>query len=66
MPRQLATDTIIKKKQKAFNDLRTTNHWPCKPKLFPKNPRTYGNPLPILKSIDPPNVSDFGKKLAGF
>lgn len=66
MPRQLATDTTIKKKQKAFNDLRTTNHWPCKPKLFPKNPRTYGNPLPILKSIDPPNVSDFGKKLAGF
>tara|TARA_B100001063_G_C16770650_1_gene561381 strand:- start:3812 stop:4012 length:201 start_codon:yes stop_codon:yes gene_type:complete len=66
MPRQLATAAAIKKKKKAFNELRTTNHWPCKPKLFPKNPRTYGNPMPEVKAINPPVVTDFGMKLAGF
>ena len=66
MPRQLATAAAIKKKKKAFNELRTTNHWPCKPKLFPKNPRTYGNPMPEVKAINPPDVTDFGMKLAGF
>ena len=31
---------MIKKKQKAFNELRMTTHWPHKPKLFPVHPRT--------------------------
>lgn len=66
MPRSLATDAAIKKKKKAFNELRTTSHWPCKPKLFPKNPRTYGKPLPELNPVNPPVVTEFGKKLAGF
>ena len=66
MPRRLASDKIIIKKQKAFNELRTTNHYPCNPKLFPKNPRTYGNELPNIKIIDKPNVTELGLKLAGF
>ena len=66
MPRSLATNAAIKKKKKAFNELRTTSHWPCKPKLFPKNPRTYDKPIPELNPINPPVVTEFGKKLAGF
>ena len=54
------------KKQKALKELRLTTHWPSKPRLFPKNPRTYGNPLPDICTIDPPVLSDLGKKLAGF
>ena len=55
-----------KKKQKAFNEIRTTNHWPHKPKLFGKTPRTYGNELPLITSIEPPLLSELGMKLAGF
>ena len=66
MPRQLAAPKAISKKRKAFEKLRTTNHWPCRPKLFAKFPRTYGKKLPALKQIEPPLLSKFGKKLAGF
>lgn len=65
-PRRLATNPILQKKQKAFNEMRTTNHWPCNPKLFAKNPRTYGNELKDITSIKPPNVNKLGKKMAGF
>ena len=43
-----------------------TSHWPAKVKLFPKNPRTYGNPLPEITSIVKPELTELGKKLAGF
>jgi hypothetical protein len=66
MPRNLCNKTNIKKKQKAFNEIRTTTHYPCKIKLFPKNPRTYGNILPNITKIEEPNLSELGKKLAGF
>jgi hypothetical protein len=46
--------------------LRTTNHYPCKIKLFPKNPQTYGKELPEITDIDKPVLSDIGYKLAGF
>ena len=65
-PRILATEKQLIKKRKAFNDLRMTSHWPCKGKLFPKNPRTYGNPLPEITRIEPPTLSELGQKLAGF
>ena len=65
-PRSLATQAAIKKKQKAFNELRTTNHWPHKPKLFPIKPRTYGKELIPVKPIIQPKVSKLGLKLAGF
>ena len=65
-PKSLLTTRYEKKKQKAFNEIRTTSHWPHKPKLFGKTPHTYGNKLPIITSIDPPILSELGMKLAGF
>jgi hypothetical protein len=65
-PRELATAANLRKKQKAFNEMRMTTHWPAKVKLFPKNPRTYGNPLPEITKIQSPNLTELGKKLAGF
>lgn len=65
-PRSLATEANLKKKRKALNDLRMTTHWPHKPKLFPKNPRTYGGPLPDVTDVTEPNLTDLGKKISGF
>jgi ectoine hydroxylase-related dioxygenase (phytanoyl-CoA dioxygenase family) len=65
-PRSQITPALLRKKIKAFNELRTTNHWPSKPKLFAKNPRTYGKELPIINPIRPPVLTELGKKLAGF
>ena len=65
-PRRLATEANLKKKRKAMDELRMTTHWPHKPKLFPVNPRTYGGPIPKVTSIQPPHLSELGKRLAGF
>ncbi len=65
-PREWATESDLKKKRLAFKNLRTTTHLPHKPKLFPLKPRTYGAPLPDISDVNPPEVSDIGKKLAGF
>lgn len=65
-PRKFATAANLKKKQKAFEDMRTTSHWPHKPKLFPINPRTYGAAIPNVAILDRPILTDLGKKLAGF
>jgi len=64
--RSKATQKDLEKKQKAFNELRTTNHWPHKPKLFPTTPRTYGQPLPSVQPIEPPVLTSLGRRLAGF
>ena len=66
MPRKLCDSKNLKKKQKAFNEQRTTSHWPCNIKLFPKNPRTYGKGLFEIQNINPPNLNSIGKRLAGF
>ena len=66
MPRSSSTSKMILKKQKAFNEMRTTSHWANKPKLFPKNPRTYGGELLEHTIINPPILTELGKKLAGF
>ena len=65
-PRKFATEARIRKKQKAFNELRSTTHWPCKVKLFGKKPRTWGGELPEITQISPPRLTDLGKRLAGF
>jgi ectoine hydroxylase-related dioxygenase (phytanoyl-CoA dioxygenase family) len=65
-PRKRATNAQIAKKQKAFNDMRTTSHWPHKIKLFPINPRSYGAPIPKVGEIKKPTLSELGMKLAGF
>ena len=52
MPRNLSNEANLKKKQKAFNELRTTTHNPCKIKLFSKTPRTYGGEVPEITQIE--------------
>ena len=66
MPRHTSTERMLRKKQKAFNELRTTSHWANKPTLFSKDPRTYGGVLMEYTPIDPPIVSELGRTLAGF
>lgn len=65
-PRSSSTEANLRKKRKAFNELRMTTHWPHKPKLFPKNPRTYGGPLPNITDVIHPTLTELGKKIAGF
>jgi hypothetical protein len=65
-PRSKCTEKNLIKKQKAFEEMRMTSHWPCKIKLFPKMPRTYGGPVYEVKELSTPILSELGKKLAGF
>lgn len=65
-PRERATEANLKKKRKAFENLRMTTHTPHKPKLFPVNPRTYGGPLPNVTQVPKPNLTSLGKRLAGY
>jgi len=65
-PRKLCTKTNLKKKQKAFEDMRMTSHWPHKPKLFGKSPRTYGKLLQPTEKLPAPKLTEIGKRLAGF
>lgn len=53
------------KKKKAFENLRTTNHYPHKPKLFSINPRTYGGDLPNVTEINKPKLTELGHSLTG-
>jgi len=66
MPRNICSKANLKKKQKAFTELRATCHYPCNIKLFSKNPHTYGKPIPITIPIEEPIVDDLGKLLSGF
>jgi hypothetical protein len=61
LPRHLYSAAEIRKRKKAFLELRTTNHWGKK--LFGKNPRTYGKELPLITKINPPIVNEIGNKL---
>jgi len=65
-PRDCATQTHLKKKIKAYEELRTTSHWPHKPKLFAKNPRTYGKQLQPITAINKPVIPDIGRKFIGY
>lgn len=66
MPRNLCDKKNLKKKKKAFEELRTTNHYPCEIKLFAKTPRTYGGPIPPITPINQPILNTLGRKLAGY
>lgn len=57
---------MLNKKINAWKDLRTTSHWPHKPKLFPLNPHTYGKPLPEIVQISKPQINDLGYRLVGY
>lgn len=46
-PRSQMTPKMLEKKKKAFQEKRTSSHWPTNIRLFPKTPQhTYGKPLP--------------------
>ena len=65
-PSELCDSKNKEKKIKAFNDLRVTSHWPHHIRLFPKNPRTYGNELPDYNIRQEHAIlSERGKQLAG-
>jgi hypothetical protein len=66
LPRSTSDCKEIEKKKKAFNEGRMTTHWPNTIQLFPKQPRTYGNPIPNVTIPDKPRLTELGKKLAGF
>ena len=65
MPRRMCSQINLDKKRKAFNEKRTTNHYPCNPKLFPLHPRTFGEQVQVT-DIEAPVLNALGLKLAGF
>ena len=66
MPRTMCSEANMRKRIKAFEELRMTNHYPYKPKLFGKYPQTYGQPLPNVVDINPPILNELGRKLVGY
>lgn len=66
-PRRLANESTLLKRQIAFEEMRMTNHWAHRPRLFPKYPHTYGNELPNIKDItELPQITELGNKLIGY
>jgi len=65
VPHSFISETNRKKKLRYLEEMRMTSHWPDKIKVFPVNPRTYGKELPTICDIDPPQLSEFGRLLAG-
>jgi hypothetical protein len=65
-PRSLCSESMLTKRMKAFEDLRTTSHWPHKMKLNPTKPRTYGKPLQEIVPIVAPTLSAVGRRLVGY
>ncbi len=64
-PKSSITESNLNKKIQAFKIMRTTNHWPCNPKLFSINPITHGKTPPIITPIDRPILTNTGRKLVG-
>jgi hypothetical protein len=65
VPHSFISEANRKKKLRYLEEMRMTSHWPDKIKVFPVNPRTYGKELPTICDIDPPQLSEFGRLLAG-
>jgi hypothetical protein len=66
MPRRMATKKKLEKKIKAFEEMRMTTHWPCEVKLFAKMPRTYGQPVAEVLSLERPEIYALGRRLVGY
>lgn len=58
VPRSHAIRKDLEKKRKAFEDRRMTSHWPAQPRLFPKQPRTYGRLDVLTKFTDRPVITN--------
>lgn len=65
MPRELASEKMIKKRIKAYEEDRMTSHNAINIKLFPKTPRTYGGKLPNVKYVKT-MLNDLGRALVGY
>lgn len=65
-PRNLCDKKNLEKKKKAFLEMRTTSHYPCKIKLFSKKTNTYGKELNDITIINKPILTKTGLTLAGF
>ena len=65
-PRSKCSAINLKKKQKAFKELRSTSHYLYKVKLFSKKPNMYGKELLETKPIKKSKLTKLGLKLAGF
>jgi len=59
VPRSFASKKDLEKRKKIFEEVRMTSHWPNKPKLFSKFPRTYGKPLKSIKDITIEDVKKY-------
>ena len=62
-PRKLVDKKCQEKHRKFFEEVRMTSHNPFKPRLFPVNPRSYGNPLPDITPVEKPILTELGKSL---
>ena len=65
-PRALCSPSNLAKHIKAFEELRTTNHYPHRPKLFSKVPQTYGTTLPVIIPLEVPQLTTIGRRLVGY
>ena len=65
-PRSFSNEKELKKKIKAFEEMRMTSHWPHKVKLFPKMPRTYGAQIKEIVPLNPPEINELGRRLVGY
>jgi hypothetical protein len=68
-PRNRATVSSLKKKQKYFLEGRTTSHWAAHPKVNPKKFQHFNHPELLEKFKDRPIITNPSKKvlhLAGF
>jgi ectoine hydroxylase-related dioxygenase (phytanoyl-CoA dioxygenase family) len=66
-PRKLATPAILKKRIAAFENGRTTSHWPHRFfKLNPTQPRTYGKSVLEIPDLPLPQLTSLGRRLVGY
>ena len=66
LPATCLTPTLAKKKQKAVLAGRMTSHWADCRNLFPKEPRTYGQPLVDMPEYKVPRLTRRGAALFGW
>ncbi len=66
-PKKMCNEFNLKKRIKAFEEIRMTTHWPHHVKLFPKNARTYGVEYPPYNIKKKPiKLKNIGMKLVGY
>lgn len=71
-PRSLITEANRKRKIKIFEDtgklgqMRMTNHWPHRPKMFPEFPRWTSGKLPNINPLPRPIIPEKYRKLIGY